>query len=650
MPSIRTLLGFTNKLLWVIALKSIAVFSANSYAQDGALLAIELKSDIWAQFVVPGDPAEETIESLFGNALEPADYGKTWIVFTYDSNARRYVNPGIDGSLRQAQAFWITQQTGASVSLSFQPNIANAQVVQSDACSSADGCAEVPLATGSDGFSWTLTGLPFRGVLPTEQFSILTSSDDSSCSAGCSLDKAATSRYTDGAIWVYDSESEGYVDQTTQGDLKPYQGFWIATLPEAESTNPVLLLPSTGSPPDDPKIPELPGQPQVYTYPGTQILVNNVSELQGAIADATAGDVITLSRGIYLAANRITLAADGTASRPITLRAANVRETEINFSQDSGIVEGFVVRGKHWVIDGLVLSSDCDAAQHSRCEHAIHVKSNAEGLKIRNNRLVDFNAAIKGGGSDNIYANNVHIEHNEIFNTTTRMTSNPVTPIDINGGDSWLISKNWIYDFVKGAGNQVSYGAFLKANSSNGVMDSNLVQCQKEIAAPGARIGLSFGGGGNSPIDSPICKDSDCSQLHRNGRMTNNVITNCSDVGIYINASSDTLLDHNTLFSTAGIDIRFSTSTARVVTNILVGGDISERQGGQVTQNEANALKSAAEVPSFADLENAIVPHSLTDPQLSYDICGYPRSTPLIGAIGGSSQQQSTCLSDLFDL
>ena len=405
---------------------------------------------------------------------------------------------------------------------------------------------------------------------------------------------------------------------------------------------------TTISTPDIITTPVTPGSPFEYSVSGNEIIVRDETELLDAINNARAGDVITVVNGFFTLGNRVRLDADGSLKNPITLRAADTRKTEITFSQNKGEVEGFVVRGSHWIIDGLVLNSDCTIDQHSNCEHAFHIKGGAEGLWIRNNQIIDFNTAIKGSGSDNNYADNVRIEHNEIFNTSVRMTSIPVTPVDINGGDSWLVYKNLIYDFAKGTGNKISYGAFLKANSSNGLFDSNWVHCEKDVFESGSRIGLSFGGGGNKPIDSPICTDADCSHLHRNGRMTNNFITNCSDVGIYINASSDTTLDHNTLYETNGVDVRFGTSTTNIVANLLVGGALRERDDGQILQNSDNTIQNAGSISSLPALLGIIEPHSLTGPFQDYDICGYQRQTSYIGAIGGSSVEQEACLTVFY--
>jgi len=631
----------------LIGTLATGLMPVNVAAQDTATSTTLLKNSTWEQLVLPGNPDGATVGSLFGESFNIGDYGQTWQLYTYDGVAMRYQDPGINGTISQSQAFWILQQTGVDVEFVLPSSIADASLQKNKNCLSDTGCAELPLSTVPGKSTWTMSGIPFSKSVPTQSISVISSTAASNCMQGCTLDEANNAGYVGPNVWAYDSATNNYVEQKSLVGIEPFQGFWVSTLPAADEVNPVILVPNPESATQDPSINKLPGVPQVYTYEGNDVLVSSASELRSAISNAKPGDVISVSKGLYLMNHKISINAQGSASNPIVLRAANTRETQINFSQETGFVEGFTVFAQHWVIDGFVLSSDCTPAQHSRCEHGIHVKSGANGLIVRNNKIIDFNAAIKGSGSNNAYADDVRIEHNEIFNSSVRSTSNPVTPIDINGGDSWKITKNSIYDFVKGQGNQVSYGAFLKGNSSNGVMDSNRVQCQRNVIADGARIGLSFGGGGNSPINSPICTNSDCSRLHRNGRMMNNVITNCSDVGIYINASSDTLIDHNTLFSTAGIDVRFDTSTARIVANSIVNGDISERQGGQVTQDEGNDFRNTTEITSFPELLNTISPHSVIDPPLSYDICGDQRTSKLIGAIGGTADERRQCIAGL---
>jgi len=131
----------------------------------------------------------------------------------------------------------------------------------------------------------------------------------------------------------------------------------------------------------------------------------------------------------------------------------------------------------------------------------------------------------------------VLIEYNEFSNSRPRDTGNPVAPIDIVGGKRWVVRGNFIHDHEKGQGDGISYAAFLKGNSRDGLFERNLIVCEL-LHRGGIRLGLSFGGGGSQP-DS-ICKEGRCSPEHRNGVMRNNVIVNCpADVGIYLDEARD---------------------------------------------------------------------------------------------------------------
>ena len=61
--------------------------------------------------------------------------------------------------------------------------------------------------------------------------------------------------------------------------------------------------------------------------------------------------------------------------------------------------------------------------------------------------------------------------------------------------------RNFIHDFRKASGDEVSYAAFLKGNSREGLFEGNVVSCVHSAGDTGGyRVGLSFGGGGRAPI------------------------------------------------------------------------------------------------------------------------------------------------------
>ena len=308
--------------------------------------------------------------------------------------------------------------------------------------------------------------------------------------------------------------------------------------------------------------------------------VSNGTELENAIANAQPGHEIVLAPGTYDISGNIVTNVAGTAGSPITVRADILGDALIRFDA----VEGFHVTEPYWTFENLDIEGVCGS--DDACEHAFHITGNADNTTVRGCRLHEYNAMIKGNGNavgpggSYVWPDDVLIEYNEFFSAAPRMTGNPVTPIDIVGGRRWIIRGNFIHDFAKGGGNNISYAAFLKGNGRDGLFERNLVVCEW-LHTGFIRLGLSFGGGGTSP-DS-ICEDSTCNPEHQNGIMRNNIIANCpADVGIYLNEAMNVGIYNNTLFDTTGIDVRFATSVAVVSGNLMMG-DITERDGGSFT-------------------------------------------------------------------
>lgn len=307
-----------------------------------------------------------------------------------------------------------------------------------------------------------------------------------------------------------------------------------------------------------------------------EVPVANTGELLDAIANASPGDEIILAQGTYNIGNKVSFATAGTADQPIIVRSETPLAAQIKFDT----VEGFAVSKAHWHFYDLDIEGVC--ADDSTCEHAFHITGAADNVVIRGNRAYGFNAQIKANGAEvgmmgeRVFPDDVIVEYNEFYNPAARNTGNPVTPVDVVGGYRWIVRGNFIHDFAKGGGNGISYAAFLKGNSRDGLFERNLIACEW-LHQGQVRLGLSFGGGGSNP--DGICEDGTCTPEHQNGVMRNNLIINCpSDVGIYINEGQNTRIYNNTLFNSTGIDMRFETTTGEVRNNLLMG-KIRERDG-----------------------------------------------------------------------
>lgn len=304
----------------------------------------------------------------------------------------------------------------------------------------------------------------------------------------------------------------------------------------------------------------------------TEVLVTTSKSLAKALENARPGDVISLAPGEY-SLERTKLTRAGTEAEPIVVRAAELGAARIKSKR----VELFWLNAPYWVFENLDIEGGC--ASQSNCHHAFHIVGRASGTIIRNNRMTEFHAAIKGNGSGKkkVFPNDVVIENNLIYNRTPRETSDPVTPIDVVGGRRWVVRGNLIADFGKLHGNQISYAAFLKGGSRGGVFERNLIVCEWRHTA-GTRLGLSFGGGGTS--GSSNCEEGSCVPEHHDGIIRNNIVLNCpDDVGVYLNKAAGTQILNNTVLGTTGVDVRFGQSKARVANNVLEG-KIRNRNGG----------------------------------------------------------------------
>lgn len=370
------------------------------------------------------------------------------------------------------------------------------------------------------------------------------------------------------------------------------------------------------------------------------IQVSTTQELRDAIAQANAGDRIELQDGVYRLDQKININRPGTTDAPIVIEAANLHQAILEVN----VVEGINWSAANWTMEGLHFKGVC--ATPGNCEHALHITADADNIVIRHNVFEDFNAQIKGNGIKQddgsfLMPDDVLIEANEFFDNTVRPTGNPVTKIDIVGGNRWIIRGNFIHDFAKGEGNKISYAAFLKGKSTQGVFERNLVVCEA-LHTGQIRLGLSFGGGGTG---DQFCPDNTCTPEHSDGVMRNNIIAKCpTDVGIYLNESANTLIEHNTLFDNTGIDVRFESSSATLRNN-LMSGRIRERNGGTITLQEGNITQLSSQDfaglftnPSALDFSlvdgSSFVDSGITPSSSSLDYCGQSRDgLPDVGAI-----------------
>lgn len=322
-----------------------------------------------------------------------------------------------------------------------------------------------------------------------------------------------------------------------------------------------------------------PTRPGVEANAGAGQLVATADALRAALARAMPGDTITIAPGVYRFGGSAGIDASrpGRPGAPIVVRAPVPGSVRLEFD----LTEGFRVSAPHWRFENLDIRGVC--SDHGYCEHAFHVYGGADHFAAVNNTISDFNAHFKINGVRGRYPDAGLIEQNTLSASRPRETANPVTPIDLVGSSNWVIRANVISDFIKLGGNGVSFGAFAKGAGSGNVFERNLVWCERRLSGqPGQRVGLSLGGGGTG---KEACRDGRCITEQDRGIIRDNLVLGCSDVGIYLNSAADSRVEDNTVVDTAGIDVRFPTSSAHLEGN-LVDGPIRSRDGGVLHEGD----------------------------------------------------------------
>ncbi len=315
--------------------------------------------------------------------------------------------------------------------------------------------------------------------------------------------------------------------------------------------------------------------------------VADVEALREAVRRAAPGDAIELVPGDYALDRKILATRPG----PVVVRGpARIL---------SAVTEAFLVTAPDWTFEALTIQGVC-ARQHD-CEHAFHIVGAADRTTLRDIRMIDFNAQVKGNGDGRLsrFPNDVVIEDSVLFNRTIRDTARPVASIDVVGGRRWIVRRNVIADFAQGRGRGVGFGLFLKGGSRDGLIERNVAICEWRHTG-GFRIALSLGGsGGESP---PICEEGDCRPRHLNGTIRDNVVLNCPrDASIYVNAAAGTWLQRNTLYDSLGVDVRFPEASAVLSANVISGG-VLQRQGGEAVLQPDNIVAGSLEGAEFPRL------------------------------------------------
>ena len=242
------------KIKYLIPALMMVVASNSTWAAGCNAPPLELKKNQWKQISLPCKPGEnadeETINKvrdIFGKTMDGGSmgtYDKDWVIFRYSEGKHVKLKEG--SPLRQGKGYWIIQISSETVRVSMPDS---AKKTPLGACGFKINCFDTKaLNTVPGGVGWTMLGNPLAHQFDVSQLFVQTNEPalEAPCGngmpgIGCLLSKSLEQKIVHGQIFRYNSEKKGY-DLLPSGstELSPWDGFWAATLDQADTKDPKL--------------------------------------------------------------------------------------------------------------------------------------------------------------------------------------------------------------------------------------------------------------------------------------------------------------------------------------------------------------------------------------------------------------------------
>ncbi|MCK5830894.1 MAG: hypothetical protein KAH20_11395 [Methylococcales bacterium] len=192
----------------------------------------------WMQIGVNTAPGTgSTVTDILADDITGV-YNTDWAVYRYQTSINDYQLVNLTDTMLPGVGYWLIQKTGNPVTIDMPNSSSGVYVTYTPACSSLEGCFEIPLQVNPTATQWQMVSYPFRTSRDINLIKIVTTSGN--CSTGCTLSEAADEGLVSDRVWHYDTGS-----YPTASTLDPWDGAWIAILPAADGLSPKMLIPAT---------------------------------------------------------------------------------------------------------------------------------------------------------------------------------------------------------------------------------------------------------------------------------------------------------------------------------------------------------------------------------------------------------------------
>lgn len=209
----------------------------------GKVPTLVLPSNKWVQIGLNTEAATGSTVADILNDDALGVYNTQWVVYSYQTGTNAYKRLTLTDTMSAGIGYWIVQFSGNPVTIDMPGSSSGVYVTYTSACTSTEGCFEIPLTTNGSASQWQMIGYPFRDNLNIDEMKIITTSG--TCSTACTLSEASAAGITGDRLWYY--SGSGYQALTNGGSdlLTPWLGAWISILPAANGLSPKILIPAS---------------------------------------------------------------------------------------------------------------------------------------------------------------------------------------------------------------------------------------------------------------------------------------------------------------------------------------------------------------------------------------------------------------------
>lgn len=198
---------------------------------------ISLEERRWTLFSAPCAPMVPTVQGVFGDDLNVAQYDIRWVVYARDEASDSYAKLGLSSPIVQGMGYWIYSLDPANLDVD---GTLTPLVRGNPNCPSPAGCFEIlltsPDSPASDRYNMIGNPFPYDVTWADALIEVDGTAYNPSAVQMAGLGSKTIHKYNGNGYDPFDDETPGMT-----GTLNPFDGFWLL-VPGAAASKTVKLL------------------------------------------------------------------------------------------------------------------------------------------------------------------------------------------------------------------------------------------------------------------------------------------------------------------------------------------------------------------------------------------------------------------------